>query len=53
MISPERLEDIARFHDLLQAAVAEGAEPLTQFQRQVWVGMVGELIDHARETLPR
>ncbi|MGX5357567.1 hypothetical protein [Kocuria sp. KH4] len=51
MISTDRLEDIARFHGLLQTAVAEGAEPLTHLQRQVLVDMVGELIAHARETL--
>lgn len=51
MITAERLEDIARFHGLLQDAVAEGAEPLTQLQRRVWVDMVGELIEHARETV--
>lgn len=51
MITAERLEAIARFHGLLQAAVDEGAEPLTMLQRQVWLDMVGELIEHAKETM--
>jgi hypothetical protein len=51
VISADRFEDIARFHSLLQTAVAEGAEPLSQLQRQVWVGMVGELIEHVRATV--
>ncbi|MEX5269197.1 hypothetical protein [Kocuria sabuli] len=51
MITAERLEAITRFHGLLQVAVAEGAEPLTELQRQVWIDMVGELIEHAKETV--
>lgn len=51
MINAARLAEIARFHSLLQDAVAEGAEPLTNLQRQIWLDMVGELIAHARETV--
>lgn len=51
MITSERLHDICRFYDLLQARVAESSEPLTMLQRQVVVDMMGELIAHAKETV--
>jgi hypothetical protein len=51
MITLERLEDIARFHRLLQEAVSDHAEPLTELQRQIWLDMVGELIEHAHGTI--
>lgn len=51
MITVARLKDIARFHDLLCARVAESTEPLTMLQRQVVVDMMGELIAHAEETI--
>lgn len=53
MITAERLEAITRFYGLLQGAVDVDAEPLTKLQRQVWLDMVGELIDHAKETMAR
>ncbi|GAA1774301.1 hypothetical protein GCM10009767_35350 [Kocuria aegyptia] len=50
MITPKRLHEICRFYDLLAARVAESSEPLTMLQRQVVVDMMGELIEHAKET---
>lgn len=51
MITAERLDDICRFHDLLQATLTESNEALSRIQRQVAVNMVGELIAHAKETM--
>lgn len=51
MMTPQRLNDISRFYALLEVAVAEEAEPLTKLQRQVVLDMMGELIEHAKETV--
>lgn len=50
MLTPQRLEDIRRFHDLLRATLVHDPEPLTALQRQVVVDMMNELIEHAKET---
>lgn len=51
MVTAERLDDICRFHDLLQATLTDSNEPLSRIQRQVAVNMMGELIAHAKETM--
>ncbi|MFF0988465.1 hypothetical protein [Kocuria nitroreducens] len=51
MMTPERLHEICRFYNLLQTAMAESTAPLPMLQRQVVVDMMGELIEHAKQTL--
>jgi hypothetical protein len=51
MITAEQLEAIPPFPGLLRVAVAEGAEPLAEVQRQVRIDLVGELIEHAKDTV--
>ncbi|MEX5234279.1 hypothetical protein [Kocuria arenosa] len=51
MITPQRLHEVCRFYNLLQARVAESPEPLSMLQRQIVVDMMGELIEHAKQTL--
>lgn len=51
MINAERLEDINRYYALPQVAVDDGSEPLTLLQRRVLLDMLGDLLEHARETV--